>query len=28
VVVESGTPDEVLSHPKHERTQMFLHKVL
>jgi polar amino acid transport system ATP-binding protein len=28
VVVESGTPDEVLSNPKHERTQTFLHKVL
>ena len=28
VVVESGNPREVLSNPKHERTQAFLSKVL
>src|SRR5579864_821372 len=28
VVVESGPPREVLVHPKHERTQAFLSKVL
>ncbi|WP_082690864.1 amino acid ABC transporter ATP-binding protein [Mycobacterium sp. GA-1199] len=28
VVVESGPPREVLSHPKHERTKAFLSKVL
>jgi polar amino acid transport system ATP-binding protein len=28
VVVESGPPREVLAHPKHERTQAFLSKVL
>jgi polar amino acid transport system ATP-binding protein len=28
VVVESGPPGEVLLHPKHERTQAFLSKVL
>ena len=28
VVVEAGTPDEVLSNPQHERTQAFLSKVL
>lgn len=28
VVVESGDPDEVLSNPKHRRTQAFLSKVL
>jgi polar amino acid transport system ATP-binding protein len=28
VVVESGHPREVLAHPKHERTQAFLSKVL
>jgi polar amino acid transport system ATP-binding protein len=28
VVVEAGDPREVLSHPKHERTQAFLSKVL
>ena len=27
VIVESGTPDEVLSNPKHERTQKFLSSV-
>jgi polar amino acid transport system ATP-binding protein len=28
VVVETGTPVEVLANPRHERTQAFLHKVL
>jgi polar amino acid transport system ATP-binding protein len=28
VVVESGSPDEVLGHPSHERTRAFLSKVL
>ncbi len=28
VVVETGTPDEVLVNPRHERTQAFLSKVL
>jgi polar amino acid transport system ATP-binding protein len=28
VVVESGKPSDVLDNPKHERTQVFLHKVL
>ena len=28
VVVESGNPAEVLSHPQHERTKSFLSKVL
>ena len=28
VVVEDGTPGEVLEHPRHERTQAFLSKVL
>jgi polar amino acid transport system ATP-binding protein len=28
VVVESGSPNEVLTNPKHERTQSFLWKVL
>jgi polar amino acid transport system ATP-binding protein len=28
VVVERGTPDEVLSRPRHERTRAFLSKVL
>ncbi len=28
VIVEQGTPDEVLSHPKEPRTQDFLSKVL
>ncbi len=27
-VIEEGTPDEVLKHPKHERTINFLNKVL
>ncbi len=27
-IVEEGTPDEVLKHPKHERTIAFLNKVL
>jgi polar amino acid transport system ATP-binding protein len=28
VVVESGSPGEVLSSPRHERTRAFLSKVL
>ncbi|MFI6094397.1 amino acid ABC transporter ATP-binding protein [Lentzea sp. NPDC051213] len=28
VIVEEGTPDEVLDHPAHERTRAFLSKVL
>jgi polar amino acid transport system ATP-binding protein len=28
VVVESGKPADVLDNPRHERTQVFLHKVL
>jgi len=28
VVVESGDPREVLTNPRHERTQAFLSKVL
>jgi polar amino acid transport system ATP-binding protein len=28
VIVEEGTPDEVLDHPVHERTRAFLSKVL
>ena len=28
VIVEQGTPDEVLNHPKEPRTQDFLSKVL
>lgn len=28
IVMESGTPDEVFNHPKNERTQNFLGKVL
>jgi polar amino acid transport system ATP-binding protein len=28
VVVESGKPADVLDNPQHERTQVFLHKVL
>jgi polar amino acid transport system ATP-binding protein len=28
VIVESGRPDQVLSHPRHERTRAFLSKVL
>lgn len=27
VVVESGTPDEVINNPKSERTRLFLHKL-
>jgi polar amino acid transport system permease protein len=26
-VIEEGPPDEVLDHPKHERTQRFLRMV-
>ncbi|MBO4954541.1 MAG: amino acid ABC transporter ATP-binding protein, partial [Clostridia bacterium] len=28
IIVESGTPDEIFTAPKHERTQAFLKKVL
>ena len=28
VVVEAGDPAQVLAHPRHERTQAFLSKVL
>jgi len=28
VIVEQGTPDEVLSHPKEERTRQFLKRIL
>lgn len=28
LLVEEGTPDEVFNHPKEERTQLFLNKVL
>jgi len=28
VIVEEGTPDEVLSNPKNERTRQFLNRVL
>ncbi len=28
VVLESGTPEEIFDHPKHERTKLFLSKVL
>jgi polar amino acid transport system ATP-binding protein len=28
LVVESGRPDRVLTHPPHERTKAFLSKVL
>jgi polar amino acid transport system ATP-binding protein len=28
VVVEQGTPAEVLDHPRHDRTRAFLQKVL
>jgi polar amino acid transport system ATP-binding protein len=28
LVVESGKPDQVLAHPRHERTKAFLSKVL
>jgi polar amino acid transport system ATP-binding protein len=28
VVVEQGDPDQVLTHPSHERTRSFLAKVL
>jgi polar amino acid transport system ATP-binding protein len=28
VIVEQGTPDDVIDHPKHQRTQDFLSKVL
>ena len=28
VIMEQGTPEEVMDHPKNERTQSFLSKVL
>lgn len=28
VVVEAGTPEEVIGHPAHERTRAFLARVL
>jgi polar amino acid transport system ATP-binding protein len=28
VILEQGTPEEVMSHPKNERTKSFLSKVL
>jgi len=28
VVVEQGTPEEVLVHPKEERTKQFLKRIL
>lgn len=28
VVLESGTPEEIFDHPQHERTKLFLSKVL
>lgn len=28
IVLEEGTPDEVFNHPKHQRTQEFLNKVM
>ena len=28
VIMESGTPEEVFSNPKNERTKLFLSKVL
>ncbi|KMY53290.1 MULTISPECIES: amino acid ABC transporter ATP-binding protein [Bacillaceae] len=28
VIVEQGTPDEVLAHPKHERTKQFLKRLV
>jgi polar amino acid transport system ATP-binding protein len=28
LIVESGSPDEVLDNPKHERTKSFFSKVL
>ena len=28
VVLEDGTPEEVIDHPKNERTQAFLAKML
>lgn len=28
VICEQGTPDEVLLHPKEERTKIFLNKIL
>lgn len=27
-IIEQGTPDEIFSHPKEERTKNFLSKVL
>jgi polar amino acid transport system ATP-binding protein len=28
MIVEQGTPDDIFSHAKHERTKLFLSKVL
>jgi polar amino acid transport system ATP-binding protein len=28
VIVEGGTPEQVLAHPQHPRTQQFLHRVI
>lgn len=28
VIVEQGTPDEVLTHPTHERTKQFLKRLV
>jgi polar amino acid transport system ATP-binding protein len=28
IIVEEGEPREMIAHPKHERTQAFLSKVL
>jgi len=28
VVLESGPPEQVLAHPRHERTQQFLRRIL
>ncbi|TIP15171.1 MAG: glutamine ABC transporter ATP-binding protein GlnQ, partial [Mesorhizobium sp.] len=27
-IVEEGTPDEFFSHPRHERTKLFLSQIL
>ena len=27
-ILEEGTPSEIFDHPKHERTQSFLSKIL
>ena len=28
VILEEGTPEEIFSHPKHERTKAFLNRSL